>query len=62
LLKRGNPSIWQREVRWDFINNVVIILRPLITACGHKISLNTAFVLLKTKKPVKKIITDRIRI
>ena len=25
--KRGNPSLWQREVRRDFIDNVVIILR-----------------------------------
>jgi hypothetical protein len=29
LSKRGNAFLWQREVRRDFIDNI-IILRPLI--------------------------------
>jgi hypothetical protein len=36
LLIEGNfSSLWQREVRRDFINNVVIIMRPLICNGGH---------------------------
>jgi hypothetical protein len=28
-------SLWQREVRRDFINNVVIIMRPLLCNSGN---------------------------
>jgi len=36
LLIEGNfSSLWQREIRRDFINNVVVIISPLICNGGH---------------------------
>ncbi len=40
--QEGNPSLWQREVRRDFLNNIFILMHLLIKGSSRK-SVGTFF-------------------